>query len=49
MAQNFQDDEQLSLTDNRRGLHRQHYHNQAKINLSEPPEFSYKKALKFVY
>ena len=33
----------------KRGLHQQHYHNEAKIYQSEHPEMSYRDCLKFIY
>ena len=36
-------------TDDKRGLHQQHYHNEAKIYQSEHPEMSYRDCLKFIY
>ena len=33
----------------KRGLHQQKYHNEAKIYQSEHPELSYREALNFVY
>jgi hypothetical protein len=35
--------------EDKRGLHQQAYHNEAKIYQSEHPELSYREALKFVY
>ena len=36
-------------TDDKRGLHQQEYHNQAKIYQNEHPEMSYRDCLKFIY
>ena len=33
----------------RRGLHQQQYHNEAKIYQKENPHLSYRDALKFIY
>ena len=35
--------------DDKRGLHQQEYHNQAKIYQNEHPEMSYRDCLKFIY
>ena len=42
-------DEEFSFTDDRRGLHQQHYQRQAKIYQREHLEQSYREALKFGY
>ena len=41
--------EQLKFSNDKRGLHQQAYHNEAKIYQSEHPELSYIEALKYVY
>ena len=43
------DEQKFNFTDDRRGLHQQHYHNEAKIYQSQHPELSYREALKLVY
>ena len=41
--------EQFTFTEDRRGMHQQAYHNQAKLYQKEHPELSYREALKEVY
>ena len=41
--------EQFTFTDDKRGMHQQAYHNQAKLYHKEHPELSYRDCLKFVY
>ena len=36
-------------TEDKRGAHQQHYHNEAKIYQNEHPEMSYRDCLKFIY
>ena len=41
--------EQFTFTDDKRGMHQQAYHNQAKLYHKDHPELSYRDCLKFVY
>ena len=41
--------ERFTFTDDKRGMHPQAYHNQAKLYQKEHPELSYREALKEVY
>ena len=41
--------EQFTFTEDRRGMHQQAYHNQAKLYQKENPHLSYREALKEVY
>jgi hypothetical protein len=41
--------EQFNFTEDRRGMHQQAYHNQAKLYQKENPHLSYREALKEVY
>ena len=41
--------EQFSFTDDKRGLHQQAYHNEAKLHHQQHPELSYRDCLKVVY
>jgi len=41
--------ETFNITDDKRGLHQQHYHNQAKLYHNQHPELSYREALQYVY
>ena len=44
-----EENEQFSFTDDKRGLHQQAYHNQAKLYHQENPHLSYRDCLKVVY
>jgi hypothetical protein len=41
--------EQFTFTDDKRGMHQQAYHNQAKLYHKEHPEMSYRECLRVVY
>jgi len=41
--------EQFSFTDDKRGMHQQAYHNEAKLYHQENPHLSYRDCLKVVY
>jgi hypothetical protein len=41
--------EQFTFTEDKRGMHQQAYHNQAKLYQKENPHLSYRECLKVVY
>ena len=47
--QDNQTDNQFSFTNDKRGLHQQAYHYQAKLYQQEHPELSYRESLKIIY
>jgi hypothetical protein len=47
--QDIEINEQFTFTSDRRGMHQQAYHNQAKLYQQENPHLSYRDCLKFVY